>query len=131
MNDSITKMTDIIHGTIYLSEIEKIIISTPLFNRLHYISQASTVYLTYPSNNSKRFDHSIGTMALCGDIFYYSLCNTEKDTITSFFKDCSNEIELIEKEWHETDESPKVHNFLDKFGDTNAIRGIPYLKTYH
>ena len=67
-------------------------------------------------------------MALCGDIFYYSLCNTEKDTITSFFKDCSNEIELIEKEWHETDESPKVHNFLDKFGDTNAIRGIPYLK---
>ena len=39
MNDNITKIVDVIHGTIYLSELEKEIISTPLFNRLHYISQ--------------------------------------------------------------------------------------------
>ena len=78
MNEDVTKITDVIHGTIYLSEIEKEIISTPLFNRLHYVSQTSTVYLTYPSNNSKRFDHCIGTMKLCGDIFYYSVKNAKK-----------------------------------------------------
>lgn len=43
MNEDVTKITDVIHGTIYLSEIEKEIISTPLFNRLHYVSQTSTI----------------------------------------------------------------------------------------
>lgn len=85
MNDTITRITDTIHGTLYLSEIEKEIISTPLFNRLHYVSQTSTVYLTYPSNNSKRFDHCIGTMKLCGDIFYYSIANAKSETINCFF----------------------------------------------
>ena len=99
MNDGITKITDVIHGTVYLSEIEKEIITTPLFNRLHYVSQTSTVYMTYPSNNSKRFDHSIGTMKLCGDIFYYSLCNASEATITSFMKDIRTEISSILSSW--------------------------------
>ena len=83
--NKITKITDVIHGVIFLSDLEREIISTPLFNRLHYVSQTSTVYLTYPSNNSKRFDHSIGTMKLCGDIFYYSILNAQDESLLAFF----------------------------------------------
>lgn len=79
------QISDTMHGTIQLSEIEKQIISTPIFNRLHNISQNSTVYLTFPSNRTKRFEHSLGAMELCGKIFYYSVCNADKKVIDDFF----------------------------------------------
>lgn len=118
MNNSMTRITDIIHGTIYLSEIEREIISTPLFNRLHYVSQTSTVYLTYPSNNSKRFDHCIGTMKLCGDIFYYSISNAKKETIECFFSDLKKEFKAILKSWKR-----KMPSFFkDTYGDENLAK---------
>lgn len=120
MNEDITKITDVIHGTIYLSEIEKEIISTPLFNRLHYVSQTSTVYLTYPSNNSKRFDHCIGTMKLCGDIFYYSIANAEDSIIESFIKDFKKEVASILKSWRT--KMPPI--FKESYGDDNLAKNF-------
>lgn len=118
MNESITKITDVIHGTIYLSEIEREVISTPLFNRLHYVSQTSTVYLTYPSNNSKRFDHSIGTMKLCGDILYYSICNATSKVIDFFITDLKKEIRTTLKGWKKN--MPDF--FRNAYGDENLAR---------
>lgn len=69
-------IADTNHETILISDIEKEVISTKLFNRLHHVSQNSTAYLTFPSNKTKRFEHSIGTMKLCGDMFYSAVCNT-------------------------------------------------------
>ena len=118
MNDDVIKITDVIHDTVYLSEIEKEIISTPLFNRLHYVSQTSTVYLTYPSNNSKRFDHCIGTMKLCGDIFYYSVSNAEDTCVNSLLKDLKKEINNILKAWKK-----KMPNyFKESYGDENLAK---------
>lgn len=84
-------IADTNHETVLLSEYEKEIISTKLFNRLHHISQNSTAYLTFPSNRTKRFEHSIGTMKLCGDIFYNAICNTSPEIIKQLF----DEIEKI------------------------------------
>lgn len=47
------------------------------FNRLHDVYQNSTVYLTFPCNRTKRFEHSLGTMKLCNDIFISALNNSE------------------------------------------------------
>lgn len=69
-------IADTLHNTILISDYEKEIISTQIFNRLHNISQNSTAYLTFPTNRTKRFEHSIGTMKLCGDIVYKSFINT-------------------------------------------------------
>lgn len=126
MNEDITKITDVIHGTIYLSEIEKEIISTPLFNRLHYVSQTSTVYLTYPSNNSKRFDHCIGTMKLCGDIFYYSSCNADPSSISSLIKDFKKELDSILKLWKK-----KMPNyFKESYGDDDLAKDFISIENY-
>lgn len=78
-------IADTNHGTILLSDCEKEVISTKLFNRLHHISQNSTAYLTFPTNRTKRFEHSIGTMKLCGDIFYNAICNTSDELIELLF----------------------------------------------
>lgn len=92
-------LTDIIHGTIIYSGIEKEIIGSPIFNRLHRVLQSSLVYLTYSSNKVKRFEHSIGAMYLAGEIFYSSISNTSTaentesaSVFNDFFKEIKDEI---------------------------------------
>lgn len=85
-------LNDSIHGLISLTEYERRIVSTIGFNRLHDVYQNSTVYLTFPSNRTKRFEHSIGTMKLCSDMFFQSLLNTSDSMLHDFF-------EIFEREY--------------------------------
>lgn len=96
-------IADTLHNTIELSILEKKIISTQLFNRLHDISQNSTAYLTFPTNRTKRFEHSIGTMKLCGEIFYYGISNASKSVVDDFILDLKKNIhnEFIERDFRE------------------------------
>lgn len=79
-------LNDSIHGLIPLSEYEKRIISSVGFNRLHDVYQNSTVYLTFPTNRTKRFEHSIGTMKLCSDMFFSSVLNATPDNLETFYE---------------------------------------------
>lgn len=80
MQNKVRQVTDSIHGTIYISELEYQMISTPFFYRLHDVYQSSTVYMTFPSNRTKRYEHSLGTMELAGQMFYSAITNaTTKD----------------------------------------------------
>ena len=85
-------ITDIIHSSIMYSGIENSIISTPIYNRLHRILQSSLVFLTYPSNKVKRFEHSIGVMHLGGEIFFNSICNASDETLIQFLEMVSYEL---------------------------------------
>lgn len=87
-------INDSIHGLIPISGIEKEVISSSAFNRLHDIYQNSTVYLTFPSNRTKRFEHSLGTMKLCSDMFYFSLLNSNKNDLNNFIKSFEKDIDL-------------------------------------
>lgn len=75
MQNKIRQINDSIHGTIYISDLEYQMISTPYFYRLHDVYQSSTVYMTFPSNRTKRYEHSIGTMELAGQMFYSAVTN--------------------------------------------------------
>ena len=86
-------LNDSIHGLILLSEYEKRIISSIGFNRLHDVYQNSTVYLTFPTNRTKRFEHSIGTMKLCSDIFFSSILNATDKNLEKFY-------DIFEKEYY-------------------------------
>ncbi len=85
-------INDSLHGLIQLSEYEKRIISSIGFNRLHDVYQNSTVYLTFPSNRTKRFEHSLGTMKIASDMFYRSILNTSPETIESFYSKFEDKI---------------------------------------
>ena len=91
-------LNDTIHGLVPLSEYEKRIISTIGFNRLHDVYQNSTVYLTFPTNRTKRFEHSIGTMKLCSDMFFYSVLNASEKMMIKMYGIFETEIEQILKE---------------------------------
>jgi len=97
-------LNDSIHGLISLTEYEKRIVSTIGFNRLHDVYQNSTVYLTFPTNRTKRFEHSIGTMKLCSDMFFQSLLNTTNATLSEFFEIFEKEyVEIIDRLRQQTD----------------------------
>lgn len=88
-------LNDTIHGLVALSEYEKRIISTIGFNRLHDVYQNSTVYLTFPTNRTKRFEHSIGTMKLCSDMFFYSVLNASEEMLDKMYQIFENEFSEI------------------------------------
>jgi HD superfamily phosphohydrolase len=58
------EIKDPIHGYIYFTEVERDIIDSRPFQRLHRIKQLAGAELTYPGALHTRFLHSIGTMHL-------------------------------------------------------------------
>lgn len=90
------EMLDIVHGAVAYSGIEQIVIAMPIFSRLHKVLQNSLVYLTYPANKVKRFEHSVGTMHLAGQFFMHSVCNSDPVQLRKFFA----EVEGVLKDWN-------------------------------
>lgn len=129
-------MNDSIHGLISLTEYERRIVSTIGFNRLHDVYQNSTVYLTFPTNRTKRFEHSVGTMKLCSDMFFQSLLNTTDSMLSEFFDIFDREYaEILDRLRQQTDvcveklgarlpeEMPKIE--LDKLRHSLIPNNIP------
>lgn len=79
------QIADTIHQTVYLSEMESNLMSTAYFYRLHDVYQCSTVYLTFPCNRTKRYEHSYGTMDLAGEMFFSAVTNASENVLKKFF----------------------------------------------
>lgn len=74
--NSTKPIRDPIYDYISITSLEREIIDTPDFQRLRFVLQNSTAFLTYPNANNCRFLHSLGTMHLAGRIFVHSLQNS-------------------------------------------------------
>jgi len=59
---------DAVHGNIYVTDAELKLIDTPEVQRLRGIKQMAVAYLIYPGANHTRFEHSLGTMQITGEI---------------------------------------------------------------
>ena len=88
-------LTDVIHDSIDYIGIEREILGTPIFNRLHRIMQSSLVFLTYPSDKVKRFEHSVGVMHLAGELFFSSVCNANPEVLSALLDEIKSKI----KKW--------------------------------
>lgn len=71
---------DPIHGSITYGVIERAVIDHRFFQRLHGLRQNSLLYLSFPSANHTRFDHSVGVMWL-SDKFFKSIISNQKRII--------------------------------------------------
>lgn len=63
------KIYDAIHGFIYFDDIEKKVINSYPFQRLHHIYQLGIAYYVYPGATHTRFSHSIGAMEVATRIY--------------------------------------------------------------
>lgn len=95
MDNKIRQITDRIHGAIYVSALEYQMMATPFFYRLHDVYQSSTVYMTFPSNRTKRYEHSLGTMELAGQLFYSAVNNASSEYQRSLLRDLQAQFEVI------------------------------------
>ncbi len=75
---------DPIYGYVYFSDLESLILSTQLMLRLQHISQNGTTYLTYPSDRTSRFAHSLGAMHLASQMVVCALRNSEPSLRDAF-----------------------------------------------
>jgi HD superfamily phosphohydrolase len=60
------RVRDLLHGFVYLTAAERVVIDHPLFQRLRYVRQNDVASLVYPSLNTSRFEHSVGTAWVAG-----------------------------------------------------------------
>ena len=97
MQNRVRQITDSIHGTIYISSLEHEMMATPFFYRLHDVYQSSTVYMTFPANRTKRFEHSLGTMEIAGRMFYAAVTNASVADQKHFLADLQFQFESILK----------------------------------
>lgn len=121
MGKKLRQVTDSIHGTIYLSELESELISTPYFYRLHDIYQSSTVYMTFPSNRTKRYEHSLGTMALASRLLFSSVTNADFHSSDVLFIKLKEYFFDIKDKVFEGDKS---ENLYFKYGANNDIADL-------
>lgn len=71
---------DNIYGMMEFDEIEERIINTKEFQRLRWIKQMSITSLVYPGANHTRFEHSLGTAYLAGEMADKLINNKEDET---------------------------------------------------
>lgn len=95
MREKLRQISDTIHQTVYLSELESNMMSTAYFYRLHDVYQSSTVYLTFPSNRTKRYEHSYGTMELAGEMFFSAITNAREPVLKDFFEDSEKYLRTV------------------------------------
>ncbi|HVS79700.1 MAG TPA: HD domain-containing protein [Candidatus Paceibacterota bacterium] len=55
------RVRDLVHGTIYFTDLERRVINHPFFQRLRHVRQNDVAFYVYPSVNTSRFEHVLGT----------------------------------------------------------------------
>ncbi len=77
------KVFDPVHGFIPFDELEKDLIDSLPFQRLHYIHQLGIAYLVYPGATHTRFEHSLGVMQLV-TLMFEKICRSVRPDVFHF-----------------------------------------------
>ncbi|MDD2698318.1 MAG: hypothetical protein PHF17_05915 [Arcobacteraceae bacterium] len=88
-------INDTIYKHIECSVIEDTILQTKIVNRLLFITQNALAYFAYPSINTKRYIHSLGTMHMSAHMYKNSILNAKEETKNNFLKNLKLSIENI------------------------------------
>ncbi len=60
------RIRDLVHGTILFTECEQRVINHPYFQRLRQVRQNDVAFYVFPSLNTSRFEHVLGTCRVAG-----------------------------------------------------------------
>ncbi len=89
-------INDTIYSHIEYTKLEGKILQTKILSRLQFITQNALAYFAFPSINTKRYIHSLGTMHLASHMYKSALLNAKSDIRSLFFKDLYKAIIKIE-----------------------------------
>lgn len=87
---ALSPIKDPIHDYLQFNVFEHEIIDSPYFQRLHFILQNSTNYVSFPANKNSRFIHSLGVAKLSGDLFVQGLNSADGKDLIAFLVACKD-----------------------------------------
>ncbi len=61
-------ITDPIHGEVYITELERLVLDSSALQRLRRVRQLATTHLVYPGATHSRFAHSLGALRVAQDL---------------------------------------------------------------
>ncbi len=98
MQKSRRLINDTIYQHLEYTKLEDKFLQTKVVNRLLFITQNALAYFAFPSINTKRYIHSIGTMHLASHMLKNSLLNSDENLRDDFIKALHKSITNIIKE---------------------------------
>ena len=102
------KITDPVHGTIELSQLEIDLVSTGAFQRLRNVKQLGLAHLVFPGADYSRLSHSIGVNHVTGKIL-----DALKSNTGAHIKDDEYELYRLAGLLHDVGHYPYSHTFED------------------
>lgn len=88
-------INDNIYQHIEYTQLEDYFLQTKIVNRLLFITQNALAYFAFPSINTKRYIHSIGTMHLSSHMFKHSILNSHTQISGNFISQAEKSINKI------------------------------------
>jgi HD superfamily phosphohydrolase len=73
------RIRDPVHGYVFFTGVERVIIDHPIAQRLRYVAQSGMAQMVFPEVRSSRFSHSLGAMHLASQFLASSLINAQDE----------------------------------------------------
>ncbi len=93
-------INDTIYSHIEHTELEESALQSKILSRLQFITQNALAYFAFPSINTKRYIHSLGTMHVASHMYKSALLNTKSDLRSKVLKELFFAVKKIEVELH-------------------------------
>ncbi|MDY0328275.1 MAG: hypothetical protein RBR07_08520 [Arcobacteraceae bacterium] len=106
-------INDTIFSHIEHTRFEGKILQTKILSRLQFITQNALAYFSFPSINTKRYIHSLGTMHLASHMYKSALLNAKDKVRSGLLSDVYTAIKKIEKEKNIKSKIDKSKLFVD------------------
>lgn len=110
------EIRDPVHKYIHMTDVERNIIDTAVFQRLRRIKQLAGAHLTYPGAVHTRFLHSLGAMLIAGKIFFQ---------LANYHPDRANEDDLqlvrLAGMLHDIGHGPFSHTFEEVLSERKKL----------
>jgi len=110
---------DPVHGYLSVAAHERLVVDTPITQRLRRIGQTGLAEMVFPEAKTSRFVHSLGAMHLASRFVTAALENAVKEDVQNFFDDVRKEIDWATLRPEDLDELLRHSGALDAL---SAIR---------
>ncbi|MEM2940314.1 MAG: HD domain-containing protein [Thermoproteota archaeon] len=110
------EIRDPVHKYIHITDVERSIIDTPVFQRLRRIKQMAGAHLTYPGALHTRFLHSLGAMFIASKMFSH---------LSNYYPEQANkdDIQLVRLAGmlHDIGHGPFSHTFEEVLSEKRGV----------
>lgn len=89
-------INDTIYSHIQHTKLEAKLLETKIVSRLQFITQNALAYFAFPSINTKRYIHSIGTMHIASHIYKSALLSADEKLRSAFLNELYGAIKNID-----------------------------------